>query len=194
VRPKRSSRARRQRRRAASRPICLARARPPATASSAPHNGTKALSDVRTRAPSRGPSRAGDPGARRSSGARPPARWPAARRRSPVRHRVGAARRTRAAARACARTAGSTPPRPQQPRAVAHPHLALARVPPRRQRPHAVRARHPASRERGLQPTLANSRHHQTTLLDARARASHTPTNRAGRRVLRATITPQKAA
>lgn len=83
--------------------------------------------------------------------------------------------------------------RAHQPPAVAHPHLPLTREPPRPQRSRAVRALNVAGRERGLQPVLADSRYHQTTLLHARTRASRTPTEAGGAARVALDITPQNA-
>jgi len=75
--------------------------------------------------------------------------------------------------------------------AVAHPHLQLARETPRSQRSIAVRARDATGRKRSLQSPLADSRHHPTTLLHARLRASHTPTRAGGAARVVTDITPQ---
>ena len=104
-----------------------------------------------------------------------PCAWPAARSQSPTRHRAGAARTKRAAARASARIAGSTPTAGARAVRRVASAPALARPPPPRQRRLAVRAGDPTSRQRRLQPLADCDRrqHPNTTFLHARTRASH---------------------
>jgi hypothetical protein len=128
----------------------------------------------RTRAASPAPCQAAAQAEWRSSGVRRRWPWPAAPRRSPPRHRAAAAPRTPAAARAWFRTPGRRPSWPDQPRAVEHPHLALAREPPADQRPLAAWAAQPACGQIGLHHLgIHRHRQHASTQPHTRPTASH---------------------
>lgn len=112
------------------------------------------------RAASRAPCQAAAQAEWRSSDARCRWPWPAAPHRSPPRiapprYRERRQQHVRGLARLAAR-----PSWPDQPRAVEHPHLALAREPPADQRPLAAWAAQPACGQIGLHH-LGIHRHRQ---------------------------------
>ena len=143
----------------------------------ASRSGSAPRHDGRTRAASRGRCQAGDPARPRSSDDQLP---PAAANSAWAITCVQSRRRGTTVAGSSTCVESQRPQRPRRGRssrpAIAHPHLALARVPPRRKPRLAVRAANPACQQRGLDRALADSHNQNATLLQTPRRELRTAT------------------